>query len=1303
MTAGVIGVTAGVAGATSAAGFTASTATTVASTGTAQAGANMNVTLIGSKPRATKTVDLTVKAARGTVTFNTLTATGTGVTVNSTTKTVAHPNVWILTITTSTLVVTQSIALTAVKYTTTGVLGTVVVTLSGTATATLTGKNVVDAKVPTTTNLIKATAPPTVQRTATTQLGADIHVEFTGSVDAKKLHLTASVKTGTVLFAKAPTVSSVGFSTATVSLTSANHHIVNVALVQTATHHSAEEVTFATVQFNTTGATPSITVTASATAAATASVTFFPSSVTDATISTTVTTKNEIAATAATKVLRTAAAQPGADIHVTFTHTLTPTTLTLTVAAASGTAVFASAPTVTHKGFATATATLTANKHVVKVALVVTPATHAAEQVTFTAVTLTTTSAGGNITVTASGKATATTVKFTPASVTDATATVAPVSGGIVATSAPTVPATGTNNAAGDLVVTLRGNTATKTATTSVHLHVAPANATGTVHWREATLSTTTVTAAEIAPNGTSSTLDVIVAPLAVGKVGTLHLTGITYNTKTAEGTIKVTPVWVNGLVTVGSFSPAFAVNAKSTVIAPATHPSTHTITATSTPGVGLGAVGAAVGNWTVTLGGNTSEGWTKTRTVTIIVGPDNGVGRNCTHASYVLLTGTPTVTVGTATGVSTTPTVAAAAGVVTPCSGTSHNDVVISFTNSGTFTSAHGSFKLFVSGVKYDVGSTTTLGNVSVQGAFTTTTVFQPTSHAGAATHGPSNADVSQVYVTANTPAVSVTQNAFDAGPISPINVNESVAGKVTVGYVCISLNLTSTFNPNAPTAKAAVKGTATVTSKVTYESATGTAVTSGSATYARFEVTKVSSVASIFSVSGLKVNTLAKTGTVTATVKDVASTTSCKAAGTAIGSAVAFSIKPAGPQLIYGATADATAVHQLETRFPATGATGSCVGGHKNATNNRPVILATTKTYQDTLSSAYLAGYLNTGTLLTPTTKLSTVTLQALKTEGVTEVYVMGGPLAITTTVVTQLETTPAYNCGGTGTLQSLTGATQFIHVTRIGGETQYDTSMLIASSVPRTRIGAMSFTGAYAGVNATKGNGMYNDTAGTGSTVPLTAARVPTAILANGAKEYQDAMAASALAYGTSIPILLTTTTKLTTQAVTAIETLGIKQVIVMGGELAITNTQVTALEKLGVSVLRIAGINFTDTAAELAKFEENTVTVLGRGWSGIPATRPTSTSGKLHKFAVARGNGFTDGMAGADITGYTHIPQLLTESPTTVGTYLTAFLKAAGLGGKGVNTNGTSKLSTFDVFGGPLAVSPAVISKIQGDIG
>jgi putative cell wall-binding protein len=387
-----------------------------------------------------------------------------------------------------------------------------------------------------------------------------------------------------------------------------------------------------------------------------------------------------------------------------------------------------------------------------------------------------------------------------------------------------------------------------------------------------------------------------------------------------------------------------------------------------------------------------------------------------------------------------------------------------------------------------------------------------------------------------------------------------------------------------------------------------------------------------------------------------------------------------PPGPAITaaYGSTAGATAATEFTRAFPYT--KGECP-------TSRAAVIATTKVFQDALSSQYLAQDLTTGTLLTPILTLNPVTATTLRKEGINTVYIVGGPLAIDETVARQIADMTAYECGGT----TLTPTTGKVVVHRVWGKTQYGTSKAVAEFVGTGA--SMSFTGAYAATNATAGTGLFNDTAGGGTSAP--GGSEPTAILASG-QEFQDAQAASVISYHTRVPLLLTATTTLTTTVVGAVKQLGIKQVILMGGTEAVTNTVEAGLvAKTGVSVLRVAGKTYTDTAGELARFEASSAE--GLGW----------TPG--HRIMVTRGDGFTDGIAGAVLdsrhntaTGPagTVRPLLLTESPTTLGTNLATFLKVTGH--TGIGKTAAKTITSLTVLGGPLAVSSADINAMQTDL-
>ncbi|MGH8987050.1 MAG: cell wall-binding repeat-containing protein, partial [Acidimicrobiales bacterium] len=386
---------------------------------------------------------------------------------------------------------------------------------------------------------------------------------------------------------------------------------------------------------------------------------------------------------------------------------------------------------------------------------------------------------------------------------------------------------------------------------------------------------------------------------------------------------------------------------------------------------------------------------------------------------------------------------------------------------------------------------------------------------------------------------------------------------------------------------------------------------------------------------------------------------------------SSATFKVTAPGATRLYGATQDATAAAELESVYP--GARGDCPG----TASVRPVVLATDQHYPDALAASYLERWLGTGMLLTPATSASDATLSALRVEGITEVYVVGGPLAIATSVVSELEDTYAYECGGT------TRTAAHLGVFRVYGQTQYTTAEEVAETPGPGYPRSLDLRGAY---------GRYDDTTGGGTAAPPTGAR-RTAILASGA-EFQDAEAAATLAYADHLPLLLTTPTTLSPQALGAINDLGVTQVILMGGPLAVSDAVVSELASHQVSVLRVAGKDYTDTAEQLAEMELGTT----KGYEGL-GWAPT------RGVTVARGDFYPDGLAGAVVaahggsTGGGAEPMLLTENPTEVGADLTVFLEEAG--SKGIDGDG-ARVTSLTVLGGPLALTTSVVDSMVAEL-
>jgi putative cell wall-binding protein len=392
------------------------------------------------------------------------------------------------------------------------------------------------------------------------------------------------------------------------------------------------------------------------------------------------------------------------------------------------------------------------------------------------------------------------------------------------------------------------------------------------------------------------------------------------------------------------------------------------------------------------------------------------------------------------------------------------------------------------------------------------------------------------------------------------------------------------------------------------------------------------------------------------------------------AIGSATLYTVGSL-PTAIYGQTADATAAAEFDHQFVSVSTSGTAT-----CTDNNAAVVATDHDFLDALSASFLEKSLGTGVLITPQTSAGPDLLAALKYAGVQRVYIVGGPLAINQSVINTISSTPAYTCGGlspTGSNIQVFGP--------IYGQTADQTAAAIDNYAPVPASATMSFAGAYSAATSTTGGGLYNQTLGSATTTAPAGSQPTAIVVAN--TDFQDDMSASGLAYKYGLPIVLTSGSSLGVTASSELTKLGIKQVIALGGNLALSNSVVTSIQGMGISVMRIAGYDYTQTAADIAQFEAQQL-----GWTSSTVL-------------VAQGAYWSDAIAAAPLSAINEQPILLTEGPTKgVGTYTDAVLKLAGtpsngLGGTNPPVSGAQTTTTIQVLGGPLAITASQIAEMQ----
>ncbi|HET6873862.1 MAG TPA: cell wall-binding repeat-containing protein [Acidimicrobiales bacterium] len=282
--------------------------------------------------------------------------------------------------------------------------------------------------------------------------------------------------------------------------------------------------------------------------------------------------------------------------------------------------------------------------------------------------------------------------------------------------------------------------------------------------------------------------------------------------------------------------------------------------------------------------------------------------------------------------------------------------------------------------------------------------------------------------------------------------------------------------------------------------------------------------------------------------------------------------------------------------------------------------VVLTSGTNFPDALAASYLAGRLHGPTLLTEPSTLPSATSSALQTLKATSVVIVGGPAAVSNSVQTQLT-----NAG--------------YQVSRVYGNDRYATASAIATVYPSSFVGSL---------NSTSG---------------------PTAIVATGTA-FADALSGGPLSYRASFPMLLTDPASLSSSTSSALSSLGIKQVLLLGGTAAVSQNVQTQIAAKGITVTRIAGQDRADTAGQVATLANTQL-----GWT-------------LAHVNLARGDDFADALAGADHAGSESQPVLLTASPTNLDTFTSTFLRAHA-----------STIATMDVFGGVNAVSDGVVTQAR----
>ena len=317
---------------------------------------------------------------------------------------------------------------------------------------------------------------------------------------------------------------------------------------------------------------------------------------------------------------------------------------------------------------------------------------------------------------------------------------------------------------------------------------------------------------------------------------------------------------------------------------------------------------------------------------------------------------------------------------------------------------------------------------------------------------------------------------------------------------------------------------------------------------------------------------------------------------------------------------------------------------------------VLVNGESYPDSLSASYLAGALTLADnndedevpiLTTPGSFLHPAAELAIRELGVRTVYIVGGPAAVSEEVEAAVEALPRTECGG-----DISDTTQTVQVTRFGGMDRYDTNQLVVEN-------GQSILDS----DSVDYNQRIRYQANTGE------ASQRTAIVASGAN-FADALAAGPISFGDSeygFPLVLTTPDELSAEAASTLTNLDITQVIIVGGEAAVSADVATSLEELGIDVIRRAGADRYETAIQV---------LLWAGTPEFPNTSPVLVGGDgfnlglgwslFGDVVLARGDNFADALAVAPYVGGNEDLLVLTQ-PTSLPPAAGAFISTlAGLG-------------------------------------
>ncbi len=326
--------------------------------------------------------------------------------------------------------------------------------------------------------------------------------------------------------------------------------------------------------------------------------------------------------------------------------------------------------------------------------------------------------------------------------------------------------------------------------------------------------------------------------------------------------------------------------------------------------------------------------------------------------------------------------------------------------------------------------------------------------------------------------------------------------------------------------------------------------------------------------------------------------------------------------------------------------------------------VVLAYSQNYPDALAAGSLAGASGGPILLTPSAYLPTSVANEIKRLGARGVYIVGGESVVSPDVVDDLEAFLPAN-----------------RIVRVAGDNRYET----AAEVLKTTKNLCDFQG-------------WDS--------------MPQAAFLVSGTNFPDALAVAPMAYWNKMPVLLTPPGYLHPATASVITMYSINDVIVAGGQSAVSAAAVGELTDGGMPsnrILRVSGVNRYETAKEIAAWACD---LKGPGARGDYLVGTPSNTLALEALpnaafnAYASGASFPDALAGGPFAGKTGAPILLT--PALVATpFLFGTDDQIPTGSTqwyyDLELNMRSPIERSYLLGGPSAVSEDVYSEIDFNTG